>query len=152
MSDALQFPKEFGGSWGAFSKDWCFNQPMADSQDEISSALSTLQRLWPVRVERLVAEMNRGANFIASEIELGSLLRACENISGFRQVLSRLKAGEQPAYSELVIVAALEKLGFAPNFGKLVGKVKPDADVSLMSDMFSWRFIGPNVRSPQKIK
>jgi hypothetical protein len=125
---ATQIPEEFGGTWNAFSKDWCFNQPMADSQDEIGCALSTLRRLWPEKVKRLVDEMTRGANFVASEIELAHLLRACENITRFNKVFKRLKTGEKPAYAEIVIVAVLKQLHFSPKFGKQVDRINPDAE------------------------
>ncbi len=125
---ATQIPEEFGGTWDTFAKDWCLNQPMADSQDEICCALATLRRLWPDKVKRLVDEMTRGAIFLASEIELGHLFRACEKIPRFTKVLNRLKAGEKPAYSEIVIVAVLKQLHFSPKFGKQVDRITPDAE------------------------
>jgi hypothetical protein len=125
---ATQIPEEFGGTWDAFSTDWCFNQPMADSPYEISCALSTLRRLWPEKVKRLVDKMARGANFVASEIELGNLLRACENITRFKKVLNRLRTGETPAYSEMIVVAVLKQLGFTPKFGEKVDRISPDAE------------------------
>jgi hypothetical protein len=62
-----------------------------------------------------MAESTRGVGVLASVVELGSMLDACETADAFQEVLQRVKAGERSAYSELVLVAALRlsRLGYA---------------------------------------
>jgi hypothetical protein len=49
-------------------------------------------------------------------IELGALLSACELAEGFQPVFNRLKNGERAAYSEMVLVSVLSRLGHKVSF------------------------------------
>ena len=117
-------PLEFGGSWDAFAREWCGGGALGYSVGEAARALSALERLWPGEVRRLVNDSSRGVGRAASTVELGLLLDACELAGGFPNVLQRLAHGERSAYSELVLVATLRRLGYAPRFeSALEGKV-----------------------------
>ena len=51
---------------------------------------------------------------ISPAIEKGVVLSACEKLTGFENVMRRLKTGERSAYSELLFAARLVKIGFQP--------------------------------------
>ncbi len=112
----VAIPLEFGGSWETFVDDWCLGGVLGRSIDEASRALSALKRLWPEEVERLASESSRGLAIVASAVELGLLLDISEPAKGFSDVLTRLVSGERSAYSELVLVAVLRRLGYEPQF------------------------------------
>jgi hypothetical protein len=127
MGDEMEIPQEFGGSWEAFRRDWCLDVAIAYSEAEASRGLSTLKRLWPGAVARIVGKTERGASLSASAIAKGLLFETCEAAKYFRGVLKRLKSGERSAYSELVLVAALCRLGYATQCAARVGGSVPDA-------------------------
>ncbi len=117
-------PLEFGGSWDAFAREWCRGGPLGYSAGEAARALSALGRLWPGKVRRLVDDPSRGLGLAASTVELGLLFDACDLAGGFPNVLQRLANGERSAHSELVLVAAVRRLGYAARFEPaLEGKV-----------------------------
>jgi hypothetical protein len=127
MAPKIEIPTEFGGSWEAFCEDWgCPDGALAYSPGEISRGLSTLKRLWPERVAQIVGKPGRGTSCAASAIERGLLLAACEDVRYFAGMLARLKSGQRAAYSELVVVAALRRLGYDPEFEAPAGG-SPDA-------------------------
>jgi hypothetical protein len=128
MEEALQIPEDFGGSWELFSHEWCPEAPLANSPAEVASALSALKRLWPEGVRQLSEGPHRGVWFMAPAIELGRLLATCETINRFPGVLRRLVNGERSAYSELVLGAALIRLGYLPQFSPPVGSNVLDAE------------------------
>jgi hypothetical protein len=128
MDDEIAIPKEFGGSLAGFCRDWCLGSAIAYSAAEISRGLTTLKRLWPEEVARIVNQTGRGTSLSVSAIDDGILLENCENAKYFRGVLDRLKSsGQRSAYSELVLVSALRRLGYAPQFEAPVGDSVPDA-------------------------
>jgi hypothetical protein len=109
-------PSEFGGSWETFAREWCCGGSLGYSADEAARALSILRNLWPEEVSRLVNEPCRGLVVAASTIELGLLLDVCQPVDGFQNVLRRLANGQRSAYSELVLVTVLQRLGHATRF------------------------------------
>ena len=114
-------PPEFGGSWAAFLQDWCCGGSLATSAAEVARALSAFNRLWPAEVARLASDSPRGLGVAAPAVELGRLLHACETAPSFDKVLKRLVNGERSAYSELVLVAALRRLGYGAQFEPPIG-------------------------------
>lgn len=126
MTISTEIPPEFGGSWPAFCREWCPEGALAYSQPEVCLGLSTLMRLWPQEVARVVGESARGALPAASTIDTGLLLAACEPARYFSRVLDRLKSHQRSAYSELVLVAALRRLSYDPQFESPTGGT-PDA-------------------------
>jgi hypothetical protein len=127
MGDEIVIPHEFGGSWEAFRRNWCLGVAIAYAEADASRGLSTLKRLWPGEVARIIGQTERGASLSASVIDKGLLLETCEGAKYFRGVLKRLKLGERSAYSELVLVAALRRLGYAAQCAARVGGSVPDA-------------------------
>ena len=115
LSD-VAIPLEFGGSWAAFVEEWCLGGAVGHDIDKVSRALTALTQHWPTKVERLVGESSRGLWVVASAIELGLLLDSSEAVEGFPGVLHRLIDGQRSAYSELVVVASLQRLGYEPRF------------------------------------
>jgi hypothetical protein len=104
-------PQEFGGSWEAFEQEWCRGAALGYSAADASRALSTIARLWPDEARKRARESGRGTGAAASIVDLGLLLGACETADGFQHVFRRLASGERSAYSELVLAAALQRLG-----------------------------------------
>jgi hypothetical protein len=124
-------PPEFGHSWEDFARDWCLNSALGHEPSEVARALSALNRLWHERVARLTEGSARGVGLIASAVDTGSLLAVCEGLESFQEVLQRLKADERSAYSELVLVASLSRLGYFPRFGPPIGGRVLDAACSV---------------------
>ena len=123
--EELSIPPEFGGCWATFFEAWCCGGSLAANATEVARALSTLVRLWPAEVARLVSEAApRGSGIVAPAIELGTLLHVCESAESFDEILRRLVNGERSAYSELVLVAALRRLGYNAQFAPpIAGRV-----------------------------
>lgn len=120
----VAIPLEFGGSWPAFVRDWCLGSAVGYNIDEVSRALIALKRHWPQEVERLISDSLRGVGAVVPAVDLGLLLNRSELAQGFPGVLRRLVGGERSAYSELVMVAALQSLGYEPRFDAPIdGKV-----------------------------
>jgi len=109
-------PPEFGGSWEAFVREWCLGAPLGYEQKEAVRGLRALQRLFPAEVSRLAKTGPRGVGPAAAAVDLGTLLDTCAPLAGFDDVLRRLVTGERSAYSELVLVTTLARLGLSPRF------------------------------------
>lgn len=77
-------------------------------------ALGVLERLLPEKIDTLLASGGKGPAIIAPLIDLGFTLKACENLVGFDNVLVRMKQGENAAFSEAHVAAALVKLRYSP--------------------------------------
>lgn len=112
MTSEPEIPRQFGSSWETFVSDWCCGGSLAYSVDETTRALSTVNRLWPEHIAGKASERTRGLAVVAPIVELGILLGACEPVEGFSNVLKRLRDGERSAYSELVLVSSLRRLGY----------------------------------------
>lgn len=123
----LEIPPAFGSSWDEFQQEWCRGAALAYSRADVIRALWSLQRLHPDEVERLAAGIARGVGTLAPAVELGRLLEDCEHAEGFPAGLARLLAGERSAYSELVLVSALTKLGYPTRFSPFLGGSVLDA-------------------------
>ena len=124
MAKELSFPLEFGGCWATFLEAWCGGASLATNAAEVARALSTLVRLWPAEVARLASDPARGLLVVAPAVELGRLLHVCEPAESFDEILRRLVNGERSAYSELVLVAALRRLGYNAQFAPpIAGRV-----------------------------
>lgn len=120
--------KSIDCSWDELIRAWSREGALASGLSEVKTALSTLKRLWPVEVRRLVSLRDRGIAVGASAVELGRLLQVCESVEGFDEVFARRVAGERAAYSELVLVAALQSLGYQPRFASPIGGHVLDAE------------------------
>jgi hypothetical protein len=114
--DKMAFPLEFGGSWEVFCREWRATGGLAYTPSEASHGLSTLIRLWPEEVARIVGGSERGSSKAATSIALGLILEQCEPVANFSHVLKRLKGGQRSAYSELVVGTALLNLKYDPEF------------------------------------
>ncbi len=127
MRNDHQLPSRFGPNWEYFVREWCLNCTLGYSQFEVQRALSTLERVWPEKVQEITSGSTRGASIVVGPIELGKLIADCEHLCGFDPVLARLKLGERSAYSELVLVSSLIALGYAPSFEALLNGKHLDA-------------------------
>jgi hypothetical protein len=109
----MSLPAIFG-SWEQFLEKWCAANPPEEEREIVEQALSVLQRLWPERVTAMVNEGFRGLMVISPAIRHGLILSACEKLTGFENVLRRVKGGERSAYIELMFGARLVKAGYSP--------------------------------------
>ncbi len=139
----VAIPSEFGGSLSAFVDEWCLGGRLGHDAGEVSQALSTLNRLWPDKVKRLVRESPRGLGIAASAVELGLLLDGCEAAEGVPNVLRRLVGGERSAYSELVVGAALRRLGHEPRFAAPIDGRLLDAACDIDSSPVYFEVVAP---------
>jgi hypothetical protein len=105
---------EFGATWADLIRDWCLGAELQEPPFTAWLALEALDRLWPEYVDRMVASQTRGVAVIAMAIHLGSILRSCEPLVGFCDVLRRLRGGEQSALPELFVAANLVRVGWVP--------------------------------------
>jgi hypothetical protein len=117
---------EFGATWSDFVRDWCLGVEPTESPIIAWSALETLDRLWPEYLDRIVTMPLRGIAVITPAIHIGTVLKACEPLTGFPEVLARIRQGEQSALSEAVITAALASIGYCPELGPILGKNRLD--------------------------
>jgi hypothetical protein len=140
---ASEIPPEFGGSWAAFCEQrGCPDGALAYSPAEVSRALSAIKRLWPEKFAQIVNQTAQGTSTVVPQIETGLLLAACETARYFRGMLERLKSGQRSAYSELVLVAALRRLGYDPQF-EGPGGGQPDAECLVGSVPISFELYAP---------
>jgi hypothetical protein len=143
VADAIEIPSEFGGSWAAFCEHrGCPDGVLAYSPAEISRALSVIKRLWPEKFALTANQSAQGTATVVPEIETGLLLAVCETAKYFRGMLERLKSGQRSAYSELVLVAALRRLGYDPQF-EGAGGGKPDAECLVEGAPISFEVYAP---------
>ena len=143
MTGTHSIPQEFGGSWGAFTTEWCCGTSLGYDPAEIGHALSTLVRLWPAEVARLQSDPARGVTVIAPAVELGCLFNACELAESFEEVVGRLVGGERSAYSELVLVAALRRLGLDARFAAPIGGRVLDATCVVNTSPVYFEVVAP---------
>ncbi len=143
MAEELDIPPEFGGSWQNFVGDWCLSAALAHEPCQVARALRALCRLWPTEVARLMEDATRGVGVLASAVELGSMLDTCETAERFQEVFQRLKAGERSAYSELVLVAALSRLGYAARFAPPIGGHVLDAACPIDGSPVCFEVVAP---------
>jgi hypothetical protein len=68
----------------------------------------------------------RGVVNIVIGVHHGLILRGCESMKGFGEVLARLRRGERSALSELTAATILTGAGFGPNFCPPSGGKRPD--------------------------
>jgi hypothetical protein len=143
MADEIEIPIEFGESWEGFCREWkCPPGSLGYSPKEVTRGLSTLKRLWPEKVAKMLGQ-GRGYFAAASAIDTGLVLEACEPVRYFRGVLRRLKSGQRAADSELVLVAALRRLGYEPEFEAPAGG-SPDAKCVVDGVPVSFEVYTPN--------
>jgi hypothetical protein len=60
MDRDTSIPEEFGGTWEASAREWCSGGSLGHSPDDVGRALSTLGRLWPIKVKHLITAPLRG--------------------------------------------------------------------------------------------
>lgn len=109
--------------------EWCLDVEPLVSQDEMTRALETLERLWPKYLDDLEASGNRGLLYMHPAARLGSILASCELLEGFAPILERVKRGERAALSELVFADALLGLGTIPVLEPTLGTHKLDLGI-----------------------
>jgi hypothetical protein len=104
----------FGPNWESVIREWHLGQSFPFSPDVGWRSLQDLERIWPERVDDLLAAGARGSGIIQPEIELGMTLESCEPLGGFCSLLARLKQHEKGAPAELKIAYRLLRLGYHP--------------------------------------
>lgn len=109
-------PPFSAASWEAFESDWCLNSRLGYEREVIAASLYAVQRMLPARLDALMSNSGRGPAIVVPVVEVGRMLAACEHLPSFGEVLHRLKGGERSAYSELVLVSALNALGYPAVF------------------------------------
>lgn len=109
-------PPALATSWEAFESNWCLNSGLGYEREVIAASLDAVQRMLPARLDALISNSGRGPAIVAPVVEIGRMLAACEHLPSFGEVLHRLKGDERSAYSELVLVSALNALGYPAVF------------------------------------
>lgn len=147
----LQLPDPFGPSWEDFSREWCSNCDIAYSADEVRRALDTLQRLVPAEFNKMAAESARGAAVVVPRIDIGLLLADCEAIDKFESVLTMYRNGDRSAYSQMVLAAALRRLGHSPCFEEPLGQKVLDVTCEVSAQKVFFEVVAPE-RAERSLK
>lgn len=124
---AQGLPPQFGKSWADFNQEWCIGEKIAYTPEQVEIGLSTLARHWPEEVDRRKLEPVRGISIVAYLVDLGLMLSRCEALVRFDSVMQRLREGGRSAYSEVVVVDGLVRLGHNPAFEPPLGDRVLDA-------------------------
>ncbi|MHB8730847.1 MAG: hypothetical protein ACYDAB_03540 [bacterium] len=106
--------------------------------------MSALVKHWPERAQALLAEPARGLGVIVGAIDLGLVLADAAELPGFDAVLSRVRAGDRSAESELTVAAVLARTGLAPAFGVQAGTKVPDIAITTGPTITFIEVIAPN--------
>ncbi|MGQ0834666.1 MAG: hypothetical protein ACT4O5_07025 [Gammaproteobacteria bacterium] len=125
MDSERLLPVEFGGTWATFCAQWCPEGTLGYTADEVVTGLQTIKRLYPEDIDRTLSSGVSGGTWAPAVcVETGLLLATCEHLRFFGPVLAHLRSGQRSAYSELVVAAALQRLGYEPEFE--AGPGEPD--------------------------
>ena len=76
-------------TWPDFVATWCLNNAPGFSYDDVDTAFSALERLWPERLAEFFKWVAKGAAAVGPLVHHGSLLESCERLRGFERVLNR---------------------------------------------------------------
>ncbi len=137
-------PLAIATSWEAFDSDWCLNSGLGYEREVIGISLDAFQRMLPERLKALVSNSDRGPAIVAPVVEIGRMLAACEHLSCFGEVLHRLKGNERSAYSELVLVSALNALGYPAVFAPPLDGHVLDAECQVEGSRVLFEVVAPD--------
>ena len=118
---------DFGKNWDEVERDWCLGVSLPLASDKAWEALGALEHLWSERLGEVLTTGQRGYFVMAHVIDDGLALATCQNLDGFKGVLSRIKKSEQAALSELRFATALVNVGYEPVLDKEYRGKRPDA-------------------------
>ena len=147
MTGRLDLPTELALTWDDFVREWHLGEDgsgLACDPRLVARALTALHRLWPEEISRIASDTGLGLGVIAAAVELGLMLEVSETAKSFNNVLSRLKSGERSAYSELVLVASLIRLGYSAEFEPPLGNSLLDAVCSVDGSAIYFEVVIPN--------
>jgi hypothetical protein len=144
LQDPAAIPAAFALSWTQFIDEWCLGTPPGVDEQACGRALSALIKHWPERAQALFAEPARGLGVIVGAIDLGLVLADAAELPGFDTVLSRVRAGDRSAVSELTVAAVLARTGLAPGFGVQTGTKVPDIAIATGRTTTFIEVIAPN--------
>ena len=135
---------DFGSNWSDFVAKWCPDVTPSVPCDEGWRALGIIERLFPEHLDKVLADGLKGIAFIAPMIDFGITLEACENLVGFDRLLSRMKKGEEAAFSEAKFAASLVKLGYNPILEPQLREKCLDALITVGGEKVYFEIITPN--------
>ncbi len=96
------------------------------------------------------ASGSRGIETVAPVISLGLTLAACESLSGFESVLTRIRGGEKSSLVELEFAAALVRSELTPELEPPYGSKVLDCSVQIGSERVFAEVIAPETSDPIK--
>ena len=147
---------DFGENWASVVAQWGLGTPLPIASDDGWDALGALERLYPARLDRILADGTRGVWVLTPLIDLGRVLVACEHLDGFAPVLARLTAkdkggdGRRAAATELRFAALLVQLGYRPRLEPILGAHKPDGVVATGAGDVYYEVIAPTIPKVQR--
>jgi len=139
----MQIPENVGSQWSDFADVWCSGVEPDETPEVVDRAFRTLRRLWPGYVANIHGQGTRGLVIIAPAISLGLTLAACEPLTGFDPVMTRVRQGERSARAELEFAAVLARRGLAPELEPQVGSKQLDCSVQIGSEAEFAEVIAP---------
>ncbi len=147
---------DFGENWASVVAQWGLGTPLPIASDDGWDALGALERLYPARLDRILADGIRGVWVLAPLIDLGRVLAACEHLDGFGPVLARLTAedkggdGRRAAAAELRFAALLVHLGYRPRLEPTLGTRTPDGAITTDAGDVYYEVIAPTILEVQR--
>lgn len=143
MGHTNTIPEVFGASWTKFVDEWCLGAPPVEPSEVCARALHALTNHLPEHVQRILSDSMRGLGVIAGNIDLGLTLSDTEGLPRFAQVVSRLRAGERSAKSELTVAATLSRMGFPPALQVEAGTKIPDLAITVGGSVVYGEVVAP---------
>jgi len=134
-----------GIDWPGFITEWCLSSIPGFTFIEADEAFTTLERLWPERLAELRAQAGRGTALVAPVVHEGLVIARCESLREFGTVMTRVRRGERPAFSELRFAAALTRLGYEPELEPPLLGGKLDALITVQGKAVYAEVIAPDL-------
>jgi hypothetical protein len=150
---------DFGEDWAAVIARWGLGTPLPVAPDDGWDALGALERLYPARLDRILADGRQGVGMLAPLIDLGHILAVCEPLCGVAPVLTRLTAQDnegtggndrRAAAAELRFAALLVRLGYPPRLEPTLGTRAPDGVIATDAGDVYYEVIAPTIPQVQR--
>ncbi len=103
---------DLGDSWSDIVEKRLYGKDLAISEEDAMQALSIIEDHFPDHIDDVIKDYS--TRNIPSLIDQGIAVMHCQDLRGFENVFNRLKRGERPALSELVVATYFKRNGYTP--------------------------------------
>ncbi len=116
----------FGKNWKEIISTWYLGTEPDVEEQEFYQAIDALKEHYPEFMFHVYNGGEKGFSIMSHMTALGLMIQACSALKGFKNVLQRIKAGEESALSEAYIASDLMKHGFIIEFEPEINGKRPD--------------------------